>query len=330
VIAILLAFNPTLALNSISIGYEVPIVSMSLISLAALIRFFRTQKRRVFTGEIFVASISYAIASFMQPRLLLIAAAFFFTWSLARFRLLLISPFLITTIAIVSLAPGLLIFRNEKAQGFSAISTNLGATMRLGAGPGTSGGYSSQASGTVECPEVKGNAAQVDRAIVKCVLSWYVNNPGHAIRLFFNKARFFWSPWYGPEANGTMARNPWNQIHPLKPFTQTESGFELQFGTLGKFVSWLWMLSSLALLALGTLHLWRLGDLERLLGVISVMTFLLSLLTSMLTIGDHRFRLPCMGLILFLQAVGFARLFNKSQRFPVSTSPLVSWPSIRR
>ena len=157
---------------------------------------------------------------------------------------------------IVSLAPALMIYRNQEVHGYSTISTNLGVTMRLGAGPETSGGYSSQAAGIVECPESDGNPAEVDNAVVRCVFDWYVNNPATAAKLFWNKARFFWSPWFGPEANGTMARNPWRQNHPLVSTAQTQAGFDFIFGGFGKFISWTWMLATLFLvLNLSLIHI---------------------------------------------------------------------------
>jgi len=223
-----------------------------------------------------------------------------------------------------------MIYRNQQVHGFKAISTNLGVTMRLGAGPGTSGGYSNKPEGIVECPSIDGSAAAQDAAMVRCVIAWYVENPLESLRLFWNKSRYFWSPWFGPEANGTMARNPWSQNHPLKSTVQTESGFNLIYGGVGKFISWLWMLGGVTLLIIGFNLLWRLGGLERALAILAGSTFLLNLLSSMLTIGDHRFRIPSMGMSLFLQALGLFVFSQQSRsKFSQSTS-LVSWPSITR
>jgi hypothetical protein len=265
----------------------------------------------------------------MQPRLLVLAFAFFFLWALAKFRLKLIVPFMALSMGIVSLAPALMIYRNQEVHGYAAISTNLGATMRLGAGPETSGGYSSQATGLVECPEIDGNPAEVDKAVVRCVFDWYVNNPSTAAKLFWNKARFFWSPWFGPEANGTMARNPWRQNHPLVSTAQNQAGFDFVFGGFGKIISWTWMLATLFLLLNGFRYLWRLGDLERLLGILAGSSFALNLVSSMLTIGDHRFRIPSMGMSLLLQAIGFIALSRKRESRTSVAEPLVEWPSLK-
>ena len=329
-VALLLAFNPTLSLNTIAIGYELPVVALSLVSAAALLRYFNRKGTSLISPELLISSTAFALATFMQPRLLVLAIAFFFLWALAKYRIKLMVPFMALSIGLVSLAPALLIFRNQEVHGYASISTNLGVTMRLGAGPETSGGYSSQPAGLVECPPTEGNPAEVDSALVRCVISWYLKNPASTAKLFWNKARFFWSPWFGPEANGTMARNPWRQNHPLISTAQTQDGFNLVFGGFGKFISWTWMLGSFLLLFNGFRYLWRLGDLERLLGIIAGSSFMLNLLSSMLTIGDHRFRIPSMAMSLLLQSVGFIALFSRGSSKPNLTEPLVDWPSLKR
>jgi len=329
-IAVLLAFNPTLALNTIAIGYELPVVSFSLISFAALIRYFSGGKSSWISREIIFASLSFSFASFMQPRLLVIALAFFLLWAIAKFRFTQLVSFLAITLGLVSITPAILAYRNHEVHGYAAISTNLGVTMRLGAGPEATGGYSSQAAGAVECLEISGDASKVDRALVRCVVDWYLENPTKAIYLFWNKARFFWSPWFGPESNGTMARNPWSQNHPLKSTAQTEDGFNLIFGGFGKFISWTWMLGGVFLVFYGFLLLWRLGDLERLLALVFASAFLVNLLSSMLTIGDHRFRIPSMGASIFLQAIGLIGIYSRKSVVKNSvTEPLV-WPILRK
>jgi hypothetical protein len=324
-----LAFNPTLSLNTIAIGYELPVVAMLLISTAALLRYFSKNKTGLFSVETLVASAAFSLATLMQPRLLVIAFAFFVLWSLAKYKLAMIAPFLALTMGIVSLAPVLMVYRNSEVHGYTAISTNLGVTMRLGAGPTAPGGYSNTGSGSVECPETSGNAAEIDRALVNCVIKWYLNNPLRSVELFWNKARYFWSPWFGPEVNGTMAHSPWNLNHPLRSAAQTEEGFNFIFGPVGKFVSWLWMLLSLAFLVKGFLYLWRFGDLERLIGLSAGLVFFVNLVSSMLTIGDNRFRIPTMGLSLFLQAVGLASLYANQRLKNERAEPVVAWPMLK-
>jgi len=325
-LAVLLAFNPTLSLNTIAVGYEVSVVSLSLISAAALIRSVVSQDSKLASKQVFIASIAFLFATLMQPRLALMAITFFIVWALAKYRLALVVPFLALTLGLVSISPGILIFRNHQVHGYAAISTNLGVTMRLGAGPEASGGYSNNAYGTVKCPETFGNAAAKDSAVVKCVIDWYLENPRKSLSLFWNKARFFWSPWFGPEANGTMARNPWSQYHPLRSSIQTQDGYTLVYGVAGKTVSWLWMLGGLILLIRGFRYMWGLGDLERLLAIVAGSNFLINLFSAMLTIGDHRFRIPSMAMSILLQAAGVASLFYKVRQFQSREKQLITWP----
>ena len=149
-----------------------------------------------------------ALATFMQPRLILFAVVLFTIWALAKFPLKSASLLISASMVIVLIAPGIMIYRNSKAMGFTAISTNLGVTMNIGAGDEATGGYNGKYNG-VPCPEAVGNEAEVDSAKVKCVLKWYLQNPAKFAKLSWNKALFYWSPWFGPVANGTMARNPW-------------------------------------------------------------------------------------------------------------------------
>lgn len=328
-IAFLLAFNPTLSLGTATIGYELPVVAFLLAATAALMRNYRSQNVHFYSWESLVASVSLSLATFMQPRLLIIAFIFFCLWALSKFKIRTAAPFLALTMGVVSLAPALMIYRNHEVHGYSAISTNLGVTMRLGAGPATSGGFSTSPTGVVECPKTEGNAAEVDNAVVRCVVKWYLENPVKSIELFWNKARFFWSPWFGPEANGTMARNPWSINHPFRATAQTQDGFNLIFGGFGKLISWIWMFLGILLLGKGFVFLWKVGDLERLIGLIAGTVFVTNLISSMLTIGDHRFRIPSMGLSLVLQAIGIISLYTKQRSLPSRTNPLVSWPSFR-
>lgn len=329
-VALFLAFNPTLSLSTLTVGYEGLVVALSLISTAALINYFLEQKSGYFNWNILVSSVSFSVATFVQPRLIAIALVFFSIWALARYRLLLVVPFLVVTIGIVSVAPALLVFRNQEAQGYAAISTNLGITMRLGAGPQATGGYSNRPIGLVDCPPASGNSAELDRAMVKCVTQWYLKNPGKSLELFWNKARYFWSPWFGPEANGTMARNPWSRYHPLNSTVQTEDGFNMVFGSFGKLFSWAWMLGGLFFLWRGFYFLWRIGDLERLLAIIAGSSFLINLAISMLTIGDHRFRIPSMAMSLFLQAVGVLTLSGGNSVPIRDAKRLLTWPIFQR
>ena len=142
------------------------------------------------------------------------------------------------------------------------------------------------------------------------MLSWYIQNPIKSIKLFYNKTIYFWSPWFGPLADGTMARNPWLKISPIKNITSTQDGVNLVYGSFGKLMSWLWLLSGLALLLYGYLTLWRQNALERLIANLTMIAISTNWLISLISIGDHRFRIPIMGLSLFLQAIALKTLLR--------------------
>lgn len=335
-IALFLTFNPTLALNTITIGYELPTVALSLLAFGFMLRHFRLRKTSVVSKESILASISFALASFMQPRLIAFALAFFLIWALANFGRKSALIFLAISMSIVAIAPTLEILRNQEAMGFTAISTNLGTTMNIGAGPKSDGGYTNSATG-VQCPEVQGNAAEQDSAKVRCVLRWYWENPSKTVKLILNKSVFFWSPWVGPAAMGTMARNPWGTNHPVIAKVRNESGIFLVWRSSGqpinwnlvKWSSWLWMIATLGFMLFGFTLLWKLGNVERLIGVNALALVIVNWLSTVATIGDHRFRIPSMGLSLTLQVIGFAALFMKGRmRFLGSSAP-ISWPSLR-
>jgi hypothetical protein len=193
--------------------------------------------------------------------------------------------------------------------------------MNIGAGDNATGGYIKEGYG-VEC-DLSGTSAQQDNQRARCVLNWYLNNPIKTIELFYNKSIYFWSPWYGPVANGTMARNPWITINPLKNIATTQDGFNLVYGGIGKVISWLWLLGGLSLLLFGYFILWRNNSLERFIGNLAMVAITTNWLITLFTIGDHRFRIPIIGMSLFLQAVGLKTLFSGGK------APMVDGPALR-
>jgi hypothetical protein len=326
-IALALTLNPTLALNTIAIGYELPTTSFALISIASMMRFFRMQSGSIITADTVLASTSFAIATLMQPRLILFAIAVMGMWALARFTLKSASILMTFSIAIALIGPGVMMYRNSQAMGFTAISTNLGVTMNIGAGDDATGGYTRNASG-VPCPEAAGNEAEVDSAKVKCVIAWWFKNPGKSLKLFWNKALYFWSPWYGPVANGTMARNPWRVNHPLNETVKTPSGAEMVYGNIGKLISWFWVLGGIFFLFWGFRFLWKAGGIERLWGTAAFTLVVINWLSSIATIGDHRFRIPTMTLSLALQVIGFTSIFVNKRKRLVGAGTDISWPGL--
>jgi hypothetical protein len=119
-----------------------------------------------------------------------------------------------------------------------------------------------------------------------------------------------------------MARNPWLKVSPIKNITSTQDGVNLVYGGFGKIISWLWLLGGLAFMFYGYTTLWRQKFLERLIGNLAMIAIVTNWLISLISIGDHRFRLPIMGFSLFLQAVGLKTLLRGGKPTMVETSAL--------
>ena len=331
VLSIVLAFNPTLSLSSISIGYESPSASLFLISIAFLIRFTlgETSNSRIkIVMNLIYSSIAIGIASFMQPRLMPCGLAMLIIWLYHTQQKAIFVYLTITTICIVSIFPTILALRNFEANGLFTVSTNLGTTMSIGAGDKATGGYSNNSSG-VPCNDTSRNSAEADTKRIKCVLAWYIDNSSKLPGLVIRKSEFYWSPWFGILANGTTARSPWLDVHPLNKYKKTESGIKLIYGNVGLFISWSWLLGSLFFLFKGFIFLWRANFLERLIGIAALSPTMFSWLISIGTIGDHRFRIPLMGLSLFLQIVGIFSPFGGNARL-VGAPTSVYWKSLER
>ena len=318
---LLILLNPTLSLSSIAVGYESITVSGLLLCVGLVIKSFIEKDDQKFIKYLSISSVIFGMLSFVQPRLLLTGLLINLVWIIFWRGFKAGALVVALSLAITLFFPATLIYRNNQAIGINSISTNLGVTMNIGAGDNATGGYMKEDYG-VEC-DLSGTSAQQDNQRVRCVLNWYLSNPIKAVELFYNKSIYFWSPWYGPVANGTMARNPWLTINPLKNISTTQDGFNLVFGGFGKMISWLWLLGGLALLLYGYLILWRQNSLERFIGNLVMITIATNWLITLLTIGDHRFRIPIMGLSLFLQAIGLKTLFKGGK------APIVDGPSLR-
>ena len=318
---ILILFNPTLSLSSMAVGYESLAASGFLITASLIIKDFVEKIDKNLIKYLFINSMIFGLLAFMQPRLILAGILINFIWILIRRGIKSGSLLLIASLAITLFFPATLMYRNHKANGFNAISTNLGVTMNIGAGDKATGGYMTKDYG-VPCKQ-SGNAAQQDNQLVSCVINWYIQNPTKALNLFYNKSINFFSPWFGPEAGGTMARNPWLKISPLVNIASNPEGGKLIYGGFGKLMSWLWIIGGIALLLYGFMILWRIGSLEKLVALIAMIAISTNLLISLISIGDHRFRIPIMGLSLFLQAIGLKTLLRGGK------PAMVDGPSLR-
>jgi hypothetical protein len=305
---IIVLLNPTLSLSSIAIGYESLTASGLLICLGLVVKSFVLKQNIKFLNYLIVSSLIFSFLSFIQPRLIVTGLLINFLWIIVWKGLKASTPLIILALLVTLIFPAILIYRNNKAIGLNSISTNLGVTMNIGAGDGATGGYMQEGYGVL-CNLV-GSSVEQDNQRVKCVLNWYLANPNKVPRLLFNKSIYFWSPWYGPVANGTMARNPWLTINPIKNITANRDGFNLVYGGFGKIVSWTWLVGGLGLLLYGFIILWRLKSLEKFIGIIAMFAIASNWFISLVTIGDHRFRIPILGASLFLQAIALKTIWR--------------------
>jgi hypothetical protein len=309
--SIVISFNPTLSLGSNVVGYETPAAALLLLSIGLLIKDKLENAAKPSLRLASLSALAIGISCFFQPRNLLFALVIIAIYALSISGRKAQAKFTAVSIAVLMIFPIILVSRNMEAIGSATISTNLGTTMFIGVGDEATGGYNGKYNG-VPCPAAeKGTDAQIDSAKVKCALLWNLQNPIRAITLVAKKSIFYWSPWFGPDANGTMARNPWLKINPIKNGIKTQQNYDAVYGPLGTLVSWTWILGQIALLFSGLVWLWKMGGTERLLSKLAGAPVLLGWLVSMGTIGDHRFRIPQMGLSLFLQVAGFIFLKRK-------------------
>jgi hypothetical protein len=305
----LIAFNPVLSLTSLWIGYENLVASGFLLMLAIIIKDLRNKDSSKFINMLLTNSLISGIVVFIQPRFVLTVVLINLIWIMYRQNVRQAALFALFSIVLTLLFPASLIYRNYQATGLMVVSTNLGNTMNLGAGDKATGAYRSEGQG-VECDVTGLDLVEADSKRVSCVFNWYVDNPGKTAKLFFNKSLYFWSPWVGPEGSGTMGRNPWLKIHPINDIASSPDGARLVFGNFGKAFSWFWVIGGLALIFYGFLMLWKQRGLERLIGLLAMLVVSINWMISLMTIGDHRFRVPIMGMSLFLQAIGLKTLFR--------------------
>lgn len=328
ILCIFLLINPTISLSSLSVGYESLCVSCFLLVVAISVQRFRVEKVTSNRIQFLVIGLLLSFIAALQPRLIisgiLIAIILIFKRNNFMNSLLKVGAFSV----IVVLLPSALIVRNHFASGLNVLSLNLGTTMNIGAGEGATGGYMGNYKGvpcrqvsesdfpaTSELPSNYDKArSKNDSVRIACVLSWYLDNPAKIPQLFWNKTIYFWSPWIGPLSVGTMARNPWFQNNPLKEMSKTQDGLNLVYGSLGKLVSWIWVIASFSLMMIGLIRLLKFPGLTRQLSLILSSIIFPSWLVTLLTLGDNRFRLPIMGAIITLQVVGLNYFLGKLNR----------------
>jgi hypothetical protein len=312
-ISFILAANPTLSLSSLAVGYESPIAACMLMVTGLIIKSQSNPIDRRFWIRVVAVGAFFALAAFMQPRWVLTTLVVALIWALSVKGRKNQALVLVVVMAIMALAPVALIARNQKAGNGSVISTNLGVTMRLGAGDETDGGYAHKGP-DVPCDPIAPATTVTDNDVVKCVIKWYAENPVKSVKLFINKGFFYWSPWSGPIVNGTMARNPWLKVDPLVNIARgSQQGHDLVYGNFGKLISWIWMLCCISLFVIGFFWLRSFKGIYSTLAWLAFAPVVISWLVGMGTIGDHRFRLPTMSLSLALQVIGFYALRHRAK-----------------
>ena len=307
--SLLISFNPTLSLASLTVGYEANTASCLMMAIGILFSKNDSDSNKKVYLKAALVAFWLGLGSFMQPRYLLasllIISVYLFCEISADVKLKIIA----LSLVVLSVFPSILVFRNSIAINQQIISTNLGVTMRIGAGVKTDGSYERQGP-EIPCESATGSDSLSDGDLVRCVISWYLNNPSKSIELGLNKARYFWTPWAGPLQKGTVGRNPALIYSPVMALNRSsEAWHNFIYGSLGKLISYLWMFGQLVLLVLGLKRLFALN--RRFTYVIST-PILVAWLISIATIGDSRFRIPTMSLSLVLQAAGILWLREKA------------------
>ena len=312
-IGLILAINPTLSLSSMAVGYESPIAACMLMVVGLIIKSLQSPNdRRLVIRVLGVGGFS-ALATFMQPRWLLTSIVIAVVWALMSKSRKVQALILVGVIGVMAIAPAILIQRNVASIDKAVISTNLGVTMKLGAGPQTTGGYS-HTGPDVPCDPVPPATTVSDNDVVKCVIKWYAANPVKAGKLFVKKGWYYWTPWSGPLGNGTMARNPWLKVNPIMDIARgSQSGNDLVYKSVGKGISFFWVVGCISLFFIGFFWLRSMKGIYANIAWLTGIPVVISWLISMGTIGDHRFRIPTMSLSLFLQVMGYFALRHKAK-----------------
>ena len=312
-VGIFLAFNPTLSLSSMAVGYESPIAACMLMVVGLIIKSLQSPNdRRLVIRVLGVGGFS-ALATFMQPRWILTSIVIAVAWALMSNSRKVQALILVGVIGIMAIAPAILIQRNIASIDKAVISTNLGVTMRIGAGPQTTGGYA-HTGPDVPCDPVPPATTVSDNDVVKCVIKWYFANPVKAGKLFVKKGWYYWTPWSGPLGNGTMARNPWLKVNPIMDIARgSQSGNDLVYKSVGKGISFFWVVGCISLFFIGFFWLRSMKGIYANIAWLAGIPVVISWLVSMGTIGDHRFRIPTMSLSVFLQVMGYFALRHKAK-----------------
>jgi hypothetical protein len=303
-ICMMIIFNPTLTSSSLIIGYESLTASGTLLIISLLIkyRFFDAYSTTKKLQTLLYLSIICGFITFLQPRLILGLFAIIFVAIISKYKVKKAIALILITSAISLILPASLVYRNIQASDIKAISTNLGTTMNLGAGENTTGSYWDADRG-IKCESYQEFQVS-DSELIRCVFKWYLENPKKSVELFIYKSVYFWSPWIGPLAEGTTGRNPWLRYGPYSVIKELPVYKLIVDQRAEILVSQIWQISTLLFLGIGLLVLIRMKLTERFIGIILIIPILINWAISLLTIGDHRFRIPISGASVLLQSIG--------------------------
>ena len=299
--------NPTLSLSSLVIGYESLVASFFLLALSFLIIDFKSKEMKYSHSPILTSAVLLGLSVWLSPRMILPGFLILLTWLYLKnkFNKNILSSLIVVMIFLSF--QGSMIMRNEIATGNFISQSSLGTLAIMGAGPNATGTYTEKDTGIV-C-DVEGlDATLSSNKKLKCAISWYKDNPGQGLLLLWKKSYYLWSPWFGPLYGGTMARNPYLNFHPVKANITTQPQLDFVMGFPGQLVSWIWILGGWFLLILGFRAAYKLGGLEKTIGIILLMIIISSWLAVLIVQGDNRYRIPFMPFSLFLQVCGYRAL----------------------
>jgi len=111
-IGISLAFNPTLSLSSMAVGYESPIAACMLMVVGLIIKSLQSPNdRRLVIRVLGVGGFS-ALATFMQPRWILTSIVIAVAWALMSKSRKVQALILVGVVGVMAIAPAILIQRN--------------------------------------------------------------------------------------------------------------------------------------------------------------------------------------------------------------------------
>jgi hypothetical protein len=322
-IGIAIAFNPTLSLSTLVVGYE-SLLSTSMLLIVGFIIKSKNMAADAKIGKFIVGvgAIS-ALATFIQPRWILTTIIIAIAWALMFKNRKIQAVILIGVIGIMSIAPALIVQRNIQSVDKAVVASILGGNMAVGAGDETSGGYP-HTGPVVPCEPTPPAAAVTDSEMFRCVIKWYAGHPVKGVRLFINKGFFYWSPWSGPLGEGTMARNPWLKVNPLVNIAKgSQEGSDFINKLPGKIISFAWVMGCISLMFVGFFWLRSMKGLYANIAYMTLTPVVVSWLVTLATVGDHRYRIPTMPLSLFLQVMGYFALRHKAKTrsFAITLEP---------